>query len=425
MAGNVDATASLSEADVAAIRADFPILDREVGGHPLTYLDSANTSQKPRVVIDAIAEHYGQHNANVARAMHRLGLEATQAFEGGRERIAQFLGASRPEEIVALSNASEALNLAANTLGTRLGPRDEVVITIMEHHSNLVPWQLVCERTGAKLRWFDITDDGQLDLDKAEREGLINEHTKVVSLALASNVLGTINPVQRIAQWAHQVGAVVVVDASQAVPQMPVDVTELGVDLLAFTGHKMLGPTGIGILWGRYDLLDDLPPFLGGGEMIEVVRMTGSTYAKPPHRFEAGTPPIAQLTALAVAADYLDEVGMAAIAQREHRLAALMLEGLGSVPGVHILGPTDATTRTGTVSFTVDGVHPHDAMSIMDGRGVAVRGGHHCARPLHERLGIQSSLRASSYLYTTEAEIDRLVESVDHARNFFVGGTRS
>ena len=313
MAGNVDATASLSDADVTAIRADFPILGREVGGHPLTYLDSANTSQKPQVVIDAIAEHYGQHNANVARAMHRLGLEATQAFEGGRERIAQFLGASRPEEVVALSNASEALNLAANTLGTRLGPRDEVVITIMEHHSNLVPWQLVCERTGAKLRWFDITDDGQLDLDKAEREGLINEHTKVVSLALASNVLGTINPVQRIAQWAHQVGAVVVVDASQAVPQMPVDVTELGVDLLAFTGHKMLGPTGIGILWGRYDLLDDLPPFLGGGEMIEVVRMTGSTYAKPPHRFEAGTPPIAQLTALAVAADYLDEVGMAAV----------------------------------------------------------------------------------------------------------------
>ncbi|MDU1524247.1 MAG: aminotransferase class V-fold PLP-dependent enzyme, partial [Cutibacterium granulosum] len=292
MAGNVDATASLSEADVVAIRADFPILGREVGGHPLTYLDSANTSQKPQVVIDAIAEHYGQHNANVARAMHRLGLEATQAFEGGRERIAQFLGASRPEEVVALSNASEALNLAANTLGTRLGPRDEVVITIMEHHSNLVPWQLVCERTGAKLRWFDITDDGQLDLDKAEREGLINEHTKVVSLALASNVLGTINPVQRIAQWAHQVGAVVVVDASQAVPQMPVNVTELGADLLAFTGHKMLGPTGIGILWGRYDLLDDLPPFLGGGEMIEVVRMTGSTYAKPPHRFEAGTPPI-------------------------------------------------------------------------------------------------------------------------------------
>ncbi|MDU3272586.1 MAG: aminotransferase class V-fold PLP-dependent enzyme, partial [Cutibacterium sp.] len=324
-----------------------------------------------------------------------------------------------------LSNASEALNLAANTLGTRLGPHDEVVITIMEHHSNLVPWQLVCERTGAKLRWFDITDDGQLDLDKAEREGLINEHTKVVSLALASNVLGTINPVQRIAQWAHQVGAVVVVDASQAVPQMPVNVTELGADLLAFTGHKMLGPTGIGILWGRYDLLDDLPPFLGGGEMIEVVRMTGSTYAKPPHRFEAGTPPIAQLAALGVAADYLDGVGMAAIAQREHRLAALMLEGLGSVPGVHILGPTDATARTGTVSFTVDGVHPHDAMSIMDGRGVAVRGGHHCARPLHERLGIQSSLRASSYLYTTEAEIDRLVESVDHARNFFVGGTRS
>lgn len=408
--------------DVEKVRADFPILSTRVGAYPLTYLDSANTSQKPKVVIDAVADHYAHHNANVARAMHKLGLEATQAYEGGRERIARFIGANRPEEVVALSNASEALNLCAQTLGSRLGPGDEVVISVMEHHSNLVPWQLICQRTGATLRWFDITDDGRLDLEKAGREGLINSRTRVVSVALASNVLGTINPIATIAEQAHAVGAVLVVDASQAVPQMPVDVSSLGADLVAFTGHKMCGPTGIGILWGRYDLLADLPPFLGGGEMIEVVRMTGSTYAAPPHRFEAGTPPIAQLAALGVAADYLDGIGMDAIADHEHHLAARMLEGLQSIRGVRILGPTDATARTGTVSYTIEGVHPHDAMSLMDGRGVAVRGGHHCARPLHERLGIQSSLRASSYVYTTDEEIDRLVDATEYARDFFAGG---
>ncbi|WCC79296.1 cysteine desulfurase [Cutibacterium equinum] len=408
--------------DVEKIRKDFPILSTRVGEYPLTYLDSANTSQKPQVVIDALTEHYARHNANVARAMHQLGLESTQAYEGGRDRIARFIGASRREEVVALSNASEALNLCAYTLGERLGPGDEVVISVMEHHSNLVPWQLVCQRTGATLRWYDITDDGRLDLDKAEAEGLINEHTKVVSLTLASNVLGTINPIEKIADQAHAVGAVMVVDASQAVPQMPVDVSALGADLVAFTGHKMCGPTGIGILWGRYDLLAELPPFLGGGEMIEIVHMEGSTYAEPPHRFEAGTPPIAQLAALGVAADYLDGIGMEDIAEHEHELAARMLDGLQSLKGVRILGPIDATARTGTVSFTVAGVHPHDAMSLMDGRGVAVRGGHHCARPLHERLGIQSSLRASSYLYSTTDEVDRLIESVEYARNFFAGG---
>lgn len=409
--------------DVEAVRSDFPILATRVGKYPLTYLDSANTSQKPQVVIDAEADHYRHHNANVARAMHTLGLESTQAYEGGRERIARFIGASRPEEVVALSNASEALNLCAHTLGAGLGPGDEVVISVMEHHSNLVPWQLACQRTGARLRWFDITEEGRLDLERARAEELVNEHTKVVALTLASNVLGTVNPVPEVARWAHEMGAVMVVDASQAVPQMPVDVTTLGADLVAFTGHKMCGPTGIGILWGRYDLLAELPPFLGGGEMIEVVRMEGSTFAEPPHRFEAGTPPIAQLAALGVAADYLDSLGMEAVAAHEQHIAGRMLEGLASVRGVRILGPTDTTARTGTVSFTVEGVHPHDAMSLMDGRGVAVRGGHHCARPLHERLGIQSSLRASSYVYTTEAEVDRLVEAVEHARDFFTGAT--
>lgn len=407
--------------DVEAIRADFPILGTRVGDHPLVYLDSANTSQKPRIVIDAVAEHYAHHNANVARAMHKLGLEATQAYEGGRERIGRFIGANRPEEVVALSNASEALNLCAQTLGSRLGPGDEVVISVMEHHSNLVPWQLACQRTGATLRWFDITDEGRLDLEGAEREGLINEHTKVVSLALASNVLGTVNPIGRIAEQAHAVGAVMVVDASQAVPQLPIDVSSLGADMVAFTGHKMVGPTGIGILWGRYELLAELPPFLGGGEMIEIVKMDHSTYAEPPHRFEAGTPPIAQMVGLAAAADYLDGIGMDAIAAHERDLADYALEGLSGVKGLRILGPEEAVDRTGTISFSIEGVHPHDAMSIMDSRGVAVRGGHHCARPLHERLGLQSSLRASGYLYTTSGEIDALVDAVEYARDFFSG----
>ncbi len=409
--------------DVEAIRADFPILSTRVGQYPLAYLDSANTSQKPQVVIDAVADHYAHHNANVARAMHKLGLEATQAYEGGRARIARFIGAARPEEVIALSNASEGLNLCAHTLSSWLGPGDEVVISVMEHHSNLVPWQLACQRTGATLRWFDVTDEGRLDLAGAEREGLINEHTKVVSVTLASNVLGTVNPVARIAAMAHAVGAVMVVDASQAVPQMPVDVSALGADLVAFTGHKMVGPTGIGILWGRYDLLAELPPFLGGGEMIEIVKMDHSTYAEPPHRFEAGTPPIAQMVGLAAAADYLDGIGMAAIAAHERDIADYALEGLSGLKGLRILGPTEAVDRTGTISFTIDGVHPHDAMSLMDSRGVAVRGGHHCARPLHERFGIQSSLRASAYLYTTREEIDALIDAVEYARDFFTGRT--
>ena len=259
--------------DVDVIRQDFPILSRTVGQHPLVYLDSANTSQKPRQVVDAIAEHYLQHNANVARAMHVLGAEATEAYEDARSLVAFFIGAAAPEEIIFTKNASEALNLAANTLGSRLGPGDEVVISVMEHHSNIVPWQLVCEQTGATLRWFDVTDEGRLDLEAAERDNLINDRTKVVSIAHVSNVLGTRNPVADIAAKAHQVGAVVVVDASQSVPHQSVDVTALGADLVAFTGHKMCGPTGIGVLWGRGELLESLPPFLGGGEMIEVVEM--------------------------------------------------------------------------------------------------------------------------------------------------------
>jgi cysteine desulfurase/selenocysteine lyase len=342
--------------------------------------------------------------------------------------LAGFVGAARSEEIVFTKNATEALNLCAHTLGAGLRPGDEIVISVMEHHSNIVPWQLLAQRTGAVLRWFDVTDGGRLDLDKAEADGLVNERTKIISVSYVSNVLGTVNPVTRIAALGHAVGAVTVLDASQAVPQLPVDVSALGADLVAFTGHKMVGPTGIGVLWGRYDLLASLPPFLGGGEMIEVVTMAGSTYAPPPHRFEAGTPPIAQAVGLGVAAQYLSEIGMDQIAAHEQVITGYALKGLATLPGLRILGPDRPVQRGGAISFTLtasDGtpIHPHDVGQVLDSRGIAVRGGHHCARPLHERFGVQSSTRASFYLYTTTAEIDALVDGLDYTINFF-GGRR-
>ncbi len=412
--------------DVAAIRADFPILSREVGGQPLVYLDSANTSQKPQSVIDTLSEHYSAHNANVARAMHTLGAEATAAYEGARAKVASFIGAAGPDEVVFTKNASEALNLAAHTLTSRLQPGDEIVISVMEHHSNIVPWQLAAERTGAVLRWYDITDEGRLDLAKAEAEGLINERTKVVSVTAVSNVLGTVNPVAEIAAKAHAVGAVMVVDASQAAPYAGIDVGTWGADVIAFTGHKMLGPTGIGVLWGRYSLLETLPPFLGGGEMINVVKLTGSTYALPPYRFEAGTPPIAQAVGLGAAIDYLQAIGMDNIALHEERITAYALTRISRVPGLRILGPNQPVDRSGAISFTLttaDGleVHPHDIMQLLDARGIAVRGGHHCARPLHERLGIVASTRASLYLYTTVVEVDTLADGLVYVGEFFGG----
>jgi cysteine desulfurase/selenocysteine lyase len=414
--------------DVERVRRDFPILERRVGEWPLVYLDSANTSQKPKRVVEAVVRHYLEHNANVARAMHTLGGEATAAFEGARAKIADFIGAAGAQEVVFTKNASEALNLVAHSLGGRLSPGDEIVISVMEHHSNIVPWQLLAQRTGAILRWFDITPDGRLDLARAVAEGLINDRTRIVSLAWVSNVLGTVNPISEIAGMAHRVGAHVVVDGSQGVPQLPTEVAALGADLLAFTGHKMVGPTGIGVLWGRYDLLETLPPFLGGGEMIEVVRMTGSTFAKPPARFEAGTPPIAQAVGLGAAVDYLNGIGMVNVATHEQQITAYALERLLGVPGVSILGPKEAVDRGGAIAFTLttaDGheVHPHDVMQLLDSRGIAVRGGHHCARPLHERLGLVASTRASAYLYTTEAEYDALADGLVYVRDFF-GGRR-
>jgi cysteine desulfurase / selenocysteine lyase len=405
------------------IRQDFPILQRTMAaGQPLVYLDSANTSQKPQVVIDTMVDHLERHNANVARAVHQLGTEATEAFEGARDKVAAFIGAPSRDEVIFTKNASEALNLVANTLAwadgdLRIGPGDEVVITEMEHHSNIVPWQLLCERTGATLRWFGLTDDGLLDL--SDLDELVNERTKVVSLTWVSNMLGTINPVQMLAEKAHAVGALVVLDASQAVPQMPVDVISSGADLLAFTGHKVVGPTGIGVLWGRRSVLDRLPPFLGGGEMIRTVTMERSTFADVPAKFEAGTPPIVEAVGLGAAVEYLGHVGMDAIRAHEEAVTTYLLDGLASVGGITVLGPKTAYERGGAVSFELAGVHPHDISQLLDSRGIAVRAGHHCAKPAHQRFGVQSSARASSYLYTTPEEIDALVEGLHHTKKYF------
>jgi cysteine desulfurase/selenocysteine lyase len=405
------------------IRADFPILSRTLAdGHPLVYLDSANTSQKPQVVIDAMVDHLERHNANVARAMHQLGAESTAGFESGRDKVAAFLNAPSRDEVVFTKNASEAINLVANTLAwaegpLAIGPGDEVLITEMEHHSNIVPWQLLTERKGARLRWFGLTDDGRLDLGNIDE--LINERTKVVSLTWVSNMLGTVNPVAEISRRAHEVGALVLVDAAQAVPQMPVDVQAVDADFLVFTGHKVTGPTGIGVLWGRRSVLEQLPPFLGGGEMIATVAMERSTYAGIPHRFEAGTPPIVEAVGLGAAVDYLAAIGMDNVRAHEEAITRYALEGLATVSGLTVLGPQDASLRGGAISFEIDGVHPHDVSQVLDSRGIAVRAGHHCAKPAHKRYGVQSSTRMSSYLYTTPAEIDALVEGLEYTKTYF------
>ena len=405
--------------DLEVIRKDFPILGRELaGGHRLVYLDSANTSQKPQVVIDAMVDHLEHHNANIARAMHQLGAEATQAFESARDKVAAFLNAPSRDEVIFTKNASEALNLVARTYP--LGPGDRVVITEMEHHSNIVPWQLATERTGAELRWFGLSDDGRLDLSNIDE--LLTPQTKVVALTWVSNMLGTVNPVAEIARRAHEVGAVVVLDASQAAPQLPIDVQAVGADFLAFTGHKVTGPTGIGVLWGRTELLDQLPPFLGGGEMIATVSMAKSTWAPIPHKFEAGTPPIVEAVGLGAAVDYISHLGLDNIHAHEQAITGYLLDGLASVSGVKVLGPLDPADRGGAVAFELDGVHPHDVAQLLDSRGIAVRAGHHCAKPAHQRFGVQSSTRASSYLYTTPGEIDALVEGLEYTKNYFKVG---
>ncbi|MEO3792011.1 cysteine desulfurase [Nonomuraea sp. B10E15] len=411
--------------DVEKIRKDFPVFSRELpDGRPLVYLDSGNSSQKPNQVIETMRDHLALHYSNVGRAMHVLGAESTDAYESARDKVAGFIGAPSRDEVVFTKNASEALNLVAYSFGNpaatdprfTLGPGDEIVISEMEHHSNIVPWQLLVQRTGATLKWFGVTGDGRLDYDP----GLITERTKIVSIAHQSNVLGTVNPVAAVAARAHEVGALVLLDASQSVPHHPVDVAGLGADLVAFTGHKMVGPSGIGVLWGRAEVLDAMPPFLGGGEMIEAVWMDRSTYAPIPHKFEAGTPPIVEAIGLGAAVDYLTGVGMEAVEAHERALTAHALDALREVPGLRLIGPDTLEERGGTLAFTLEGIHPHDVGQILDDQfGVAVRVGHHCARPLHLRFGIPATTRASFYLYNTTGEIDALVRGLHHVQKVF------
>jgi cysteine desulfurase / selenocysteine lyase len=415
--------------DVEKIRADFPILDRQVNGHPLVYLDSGATSHKPQVVLDTVAEHYARHNANVARSVHTVGTEATQAYEGARAKLAAFIGATSPDEVVFTKNVTEAINLvayaflAATTGGGdprfRLGPGDQVVISELEHHSNIVPWQLLCERTGATLRWFTVTDDGYLDL--SHLDDLVDGRTKIVSFAHISNVLGTVSEreIAQITARARDVGALVMLDSAQAVPKRTVDVSRLGVDFVGFTGHKMCGPTGVGVLWGRRELLEAMPPFLGGGSMIETVTMERSTFLPPPAKFEAGTPPIAEAVGLGAAVDYLTGVGMEAIHAHEQELTSYALQALASVPGLRVFGPTDPADRGGLVSFDLPGIHPHDVGQVLDSLGIEVRVGHHCARPVCLRFGVAALTRASFYLYNTTSEVDALVRGLGRVRKVF------
>ena len=405
--------------DAERVRKDFPALERLVhGDRPLVYLDNAATSQKPRQVLEALDTYYERHNANVHRGIHTLAEEATALYEGARDKVAAFINAADRAEVVFTKNSTEALNLVANVVALREG--DEVVITEMEHHSNIVPWQLATQRSGATLKWFGLTDHGRLDLSNLD--SLVTERTKVVSFVLVSNILGTVNPPEPIVRRAREVGALVVVDASQAAPHMPLDVQALGADLVAFTGHKMCGPTGIGVLWGRRELLEQLPPFLGGGEMIEAVTMASSTYAAVPHKFEAGTPPIAQAVGLGAAVDYLSALGMDAVAEHEHAITAYALDRMQQVEGLRIVGPPTADGRGAAISFTLGDLHPHDVGQVLDELGIAVRVGQHCARPVCLRYGIPATTRASFYLYSTRSDVDALVDGLEHVRRFFAGG---
>ncbi len=398
--------------DVGALRAEFPALQQQVRGFPLAYLDNAATTQKPRRVIDAVSRFYERDNANVHRGVHTLSVRATQMYHDARATVAEFLGASRPEEIVFLRGCTEAMNLLAHSLGSRLRPGDEVVLSELEHHSNIVPWQMACERTGAVIRVVPIHDDGTLDLEAFRN--LLGERTKVVSILHVSNALGTINPIREIAEAARSVGAVVIVDGAQSAPHLPIDVRELGVDFYAFSGHKVYGPTGIGALYGRYELLEELPPFQGGGDMIAKVSFEGTTYAKPPARFEAGTPNIGGAVGLAEAIRFVREVGLDRIGRWEERLTKLAHEALGEIPGLTIHGPKDR--KAGVVSFSLRGVHPHDIGTILDTHGVAIRAGHHCAQPLMARLGVPATARASFALYNTPEEVQALARGLAEAR---------
>ena len=407
--------------DVHSIRADFPILTRTVrDGKPLVYLDSGATSQKPLPVLDAERDFVLHHNAATHRGAHQLAEEATDAYEHARELVAGFVGCAI-DEVIFTKNCTEGLNLVSYVLGDdragqyRVSAGDEIIISEAEHHANLIPWQELCRRTGATLKWFPLRDDGRLDLDAVE----ITERTKEVAVTHASNVTGAITDVATVVERAHQVGALVVLDACQSVPHMPVNFTALGVDFAAFSGHKMLAPSGVGVLYGRAQILQALPPFLTGGSMIEHVTMEKTTYAPPPQRYEAGVPNMSQVVGLGAAVEYLDSLGMDNVFAHEQEITSYALQELGKLTGVHIVGPTTPENRGSAISFTIDGIHSHDIGQFLDDDGIAVRVGHHCAEPLHTHFGLSGTTRASFYIYNTLDEVDRLVDGITRVQKFF------
>jgi cysteine desulfurase/selenocysteine lyase len=407
--------------DVQAVRADFPILERNINGKKLVFLDSAASSQKPLQVIEAISNYYRTSHANVHRGIYRLSEEATDAYENARGRVARFINANSKNEIIFTRNTTESINLVAFSWArANVNAGDEILLTEMEHHANLVPWQLVAQEKDARLRFIPITDDGLLDL--TEMDNLLTERTKLVAFTQASNVLGTLTPVREIVDRAHSVGAVTLVDGAQGVPHMPVDVQALGCDFYAFSSHKMCGPTGVGVLWGRREILEGMPPFMAGGEMIRRVELERSEWAEIPHKFEAGTPAIAEAIGLGAAVDYLSDLGMEAVRAHEKELTAYALERLVEVPGLTVYGPTDLEVRGGVATFALDSAHPHDIATILDSEAVAVRAGHHCAMPLHKRLCLPASTRASFYIYNTPEEIDRLIEALYKVKHIFSRG---
>jgi cysteine desulfurase/selenocysteine lyase len=400
------------------LRADFPILGRRLpGDRPLVYLDNAASTQRPRQVIDAIVDTYENHYANVHRGIHQLAQDADERYEAAREKVRRFIGAKSTEEIIFTSGTTASINLVARSWGDaflRVG--DEILLTEMEHHSNIVPWQQTAQRTGAALKHIPLTDEGLLNLDALS--DLLGKKTKIVALAAVSNVLGTIAPVKEIIRRAHEVGAIILLDGAQSVPHRKTDVAELDCDFLAFSGHKMLGPTGVGVLYGKRALLEAMPPFLGGGSMIKEVFLDRFTPGELPNRFEAGTPPIVPAISLGAAIDYLETVGMEAISEYEHQLTRFAQETLGRIAGLRILGP-DPARKTGIVSFTMDRVHPHDIAELLDRQGIAIRAGHHCAMPLHLRYGLSATARASFYFYNTRDEIEKLGEALEQVKHFF------
>jgi cysteine desulfurase / selenocysteine lyase len=425
--GLATTSTALSAEEVDALRRDFPALHQEVNGYPIAYLDSSATSQKPLAVLDAERRFYEHSNAAVHRGAHTLAVDATEQFENARATVAAFVGA-REDEIVWTSNATEALNLVAYAFSNasaipgsderfRIGAGDEIVVTEMEHHANLIPWQELAARTGATLRFIPVDDDGRLRMDEAPQ--VIGPRTRILAFSQVSNVLGALTPVAELVALARAVGALVVLDACQSVPHLAVDFKALDVDFAAFSGHKMLGPLGIGVLYGRYELLAAMPPFLTGGSMITTVTMESAGYLPPPQRFEAGTQRVAQAIGLAAAVEYLQTIGMGRIEAREAELGAALVSGLNAIPGVRVIGPTDGAKRVGLASFVVDGVHAHDVGQYLDELGIAVRVGHHCAQPLHRRFGIAATSRASCAVYTTQEEVDRFLAGVSEVRGFF------